>query len=200
MGVFYSQHFHTGYFVRGVKESEGMNKIFRCGNLVWLGTQEQQLNTQSRRKHHMKKFLAIATTVAIVAMTGSAFAATTSTNLSVNASVSAACVAATTTNIDFGTLDPINDAATTLASGKTSAGLINVKCTQGTSYTLSTPATATIANGANSITYTPVYSAAANSGLVAGTNHTIDASVDKTAYATAPAGAYTGTLTVTVTY
>jgi spore coat protein U-like protein len=148
----------------------------------------------------MKKLTAIAAAVAIVAMAGSAFAAQTSTNLSVSASVSAACAATTTTNIDFGALDPVNDPATTTASGKVSAGVINVKCTQGTSYALSTPATATIANGANNITYTPVYSAAANSGLVAGVNHTIDASVAKAAYASAPVGAYAGTLTVTVTY
>jgi len=40
----------------------------------------------------------------------------------------------------------------------------------------------------------------ANDGAVAGKSYTIDASVDKTAYATAPAGAYTGNLTVTVNY
>ncbi len=149
----------------------------------------------------MKKITAIAVAAAIVAMAGSAMAATTSAILDVNASVSSVCTASTVTSIDFGTLDPINDGATTLASSKTSAGVIQVKCTQGASYALSAPASATIANGGNTITYTPVLpSVPANDGLVAGRNYTIDASVAKAAYASAPAGAYTGTLTVTVTY
>lgn len=151
----------------------------------------------------MKTLLAITAAVAITAMAGSAFAAdTTSANLNVKASVSSVCVAVAGTEINFGTLDPIDGPPITTASLATggTAGVINVKCTQDTGYTLSTPATATIANGATTIVYTPSYSGATNSGTVAGADHTIDASVNKTAYATAPTGAYTGTLTVTVTY
>jgi spore coat protein U-like protein len=149
----------------------------------------------------MKKLLAIIAATAITTVAGTAMAATTSTDLTVKASVVAACKASTTTNIDFGNLDPINDAGTTLASSKTSAGKILVECTQGVNYTLTSPATATIANGANTIIYTPVMpTVPANDGAVAGKSYAIDASVDKTAYATAPAGAYTGNLTVTVNY
>ena len=149
----------------------------------------------------MKKLLAIIAATAITTVAGTAMAATTSTDLTVKASVAAACTATTDTNIDFGALNPLTDSATTLASTKTSAGVIVVKCTQGTSYTLSAPATATIANGANTISYTPVMPIVpANDGAVAGKNYTIDASVAKVDYASAPAGAYTGNLTVTVTY
>ena len=148
----------------------------------------------------MKKLISIAAAAALVAMAGSAFAAAT-TDLTVSASVSAACTASTTTQIDFGALDPINDGATTLASAKTSAGKISVKCTQGTNYSITAPASATIANGANTIAYTPIMPAVgANEGVVAGKDYTIDASVAKVAYASAPAGAYSGSLTVTVTY
>lgn len=149
----------------------------------------------------MKKILAIMAVAGITVCAGTAMAATTSTDLTVKASVLAACTATTTTNIDFGNLDPINDSATTLASSKTSAGVIQVKCTQGTGYTITAPATATIAKGADTISYTPVMpTVPANDGSVTGKNYTIDASVAKTAYASAPSGAYTGSLTVTVNY
>jgi spore coat protein U-like protein len=150
----------------------------------------------------MKKILAIITVAAITAMAGSAMAATTSTDLTVSASVSEVCTAVTNTNIDFGNLDPVGDPATTSTATKTGAtrGVINVKCTQGTGYKLSAPATATIANGGDTITYTPVVPLADFTGIVAGTSHTIDATVDKSAYASVPTGAYAGTLTVTVTY
>lgn len=152
----------------------------------------------------MKKVSAFAAVAALMAMAGTAMAATTSTNLTVSASVAAACTATTATNIDFGALDPINDPATSSTATKAGAtrGEILVKCTQGANYTLTAPASATIANtGGDLITYTPVLpTVPANDGLVAGRNYMIDAQVNKTAYSAAPAGAYTGTLTVTVNY
>ena len=144
----------------------------------------------------MKKLLAIITAAAITAMAGTAMAAdTTSTNLTVNASVAAACTATTNTNIDFGALNPLTDPTTTLASSKTSAGEIVVKCTQGTNYTLSAPATATIANWGQTPSPIPLlFPLSLRMMVLLPVNpHTIDASVDKTAYASAPAGAYTGT-------
>lgn len=152
----------------------------------------------------MKKVLAIAAAASLLAMAGTAMAATTTTDLTVSASVSAACTATTTTNIDLGALDPINDPATSSTATKTGAtrGQILVKCTQGANYTLSAPSTATIANtGGDLITYTPIVpTVPVNDGLVAGRSYMIDAQVAKAAYAAAPAGAYTGNLTVTVTY
>ena len=146
----------------------------------------------------MKKLISIAAAAALLAFAGSAFAAATSTNLTVSASVAAACTASTTTQINFGALDPINGAAITNA-----AGAILVNCTQGTGYTLTAPATETIANTHTGelISYTPSTPAVpANDGAVAGKPYVISASVAKTAYANAPAGAYSGTLTVTVNY
>ena len=150
----------------------------------------------------MKKLMAIIAASAITAMAGTAMAATTTTDLSVSATVAEVCTATTNTNIDFGALNPLTDPATTSTATKTGAtrGVITVSCTEGTDYSLSAPATATIAYGTDTITYSPLVPGGTFTGSVAGAPHTIDASVDKTAYAAAPAGAYTGTLTVTVTY
>jgi spore coat protein U-like protein len=156
----------------------------------------------TRRKNNMKKLLAITAAAALMAMAGTAMAATTTTNLTVEANVLAACTATKNTDIDFGDLNPLTDPATSNTSTKAGAtrGQITVNCTAGTSYSLSGPASATMAQGMDTITYSPVIPTTSFTGSVAGASHFIDAEVTKTAYASAPSGAYTGTLTVTVTY
>ena len=151
----------------------------------------------------MKKLLAIIAATAITTMAGTAMAATTTANLTVSAFVSEVCTAVKNQDINFGNLDPVDDPAITSTATKTGAtrGVINVKCTQGTLYTLAADASPTIANvGGDTIAYTPVVPTAEFTGIVTGTSHTIDASVNKDAYADVPTGAYTGNLTVTVTY
>jgi spore coat protein U-like protein len=150
----------------------------------------------------MKKILAIITAAAITAMAGAAMAAETSTTLQVDADVLAVCTAVTDSNIDFGDLNPLNDSPTSNTATKTGAtrGQITVKCTDGTDYTLDAPSTATMAQGLDTITYTPILPSSVSPGSVAGTQYYIDAEVNKTAYESVPTGAYTGTLTVTVTY
>ncbi|WP_284694548.1 spore coat protein U domain-containing protein [Geomonas sp. Red32] len=149
----------------------------------------------------MKKLISVVTAAALVAFAGSAFAASTTATVSVSATVAASCTASTNTNISFGTLDPILDGATTTASSKSGAGQILVQCTQGTNYTFTAPGSVNMLNGTNTIAFTPVLpTIPANDGAVAGKTYTIDASVAKTAYASVPAGAYTGNLVVTINY
>lgn len=151
----------------------------------------------------MKKLLAIAAVAALLAMAGTALAAD-STTVTVEATVLDACTVITDTNIDFGELDPIAGPATTTASSDGIAGVVTVTCTNGTPYSLSGPAapvTMTLNGaGSNPISYTPVVPTGSFAGSMSGNNHTIDATVAKTAYANVPAGSYSGNLTITVTY
>ncbi|HOP39443.1 MAG TPA: spore coat protein U domain-containing protein [Geobacteraceae bacterium] len=153
----------------------------------------------------MKKILAILAAVGLMAAAGTAMAAD-STDLLVEAEVLAACSVETVDNIDFGDLDPINDPATTTASTAPtgSAGSVRVTCTNLTSYSLgATPASPTMTlngGGTNPIAYTPVFTAGPFTAGTSADIRTIDATVAKTAYETAPAGAYSGQLTITVSY
>ncbi len=151
----------------------------------------------------MKKVLAIIAAAAVLAMAGTAMAATTTTNLTVSATVDSVCTASTVTNIDFGTLNPLTDPATSNTATKTGAtrGEIRVACTAGTSYTFSADnaPVMTRSGGSETIAYTPVLPTPL-AGSVLGTTYNVDAQVQKTAYDAAPAGAYQGTLTVTLTY
>lgn len=151
----------------------------------------------------MKKLLAITAAAAVIAMAGTAMAATTTTNLTVSAKVDSVCTASTVTNIDFGTLNPLTDPATSNTATKTGAtrGQISVACTAGTSYsfTADNAPVMTRTLGTETIAYTAVLPTPV-AGSVAGTTYYVDAEVQKTAYEAAPAGAYSGNLTVTVTY
>lgn len=151
----------------------------------------------------MKKILALLAGAALMATAGTAMAAD-STTLTVEAEVLGVCSVVTDTNIDFGNLDPINDPANTTASSNGTAGSVIVTCTNGTSYSLLGP-TATVAmtldgGGSNPIEYTPTIPAGTFTGSMSGVSHTIDATVEKTAYQSVPAGSYTGDLTITVSY
>jgi spore coat protein U-like protein len=151
----------------------------------------------------MKKLLAIMAVAALMGTTGTAMAAD-STTVTVEATVLDACTVATDTNIQFGALDPI-DGLDTTASDVGGAGAVTVTCTNGTPYSIAGPgsAVAMTLNGDGStspITYTPDVPTGPFVGSMNGNNHTIDATVLKTAYLNAPAGSYSGNLTITVTY
>lgn len=147
----------------------------------------------------MKKIVSIAAAVAVVAMAGSAFAAATTASLTTNAVVLAACKATAGASISFGNLDPVNDPATKNASTK---GTVLVQCTEGTGYTFGYDNTATMQVGGAGVAIPvyPVADLAPVAGTVAGTTYNVDAQVKVADYASAPAGAYTGTYTLTVNY
>lgn len=79
----------------------------------------------------MSKLLTGILAVSLLAgLTGSALAATATANLQVTATVSAACTA-TATDLAFGTYNPISG-----ANKDSSAGAVNVTCTNGTDYNI----------------------------------------------------------------
>ena len=150
----------------------------------------------------MKKIVSIAAAVAVVAMAGSAFAAgSTTASLTTSATVLAACKATPGDTIDFGTLDPINDTLPT--KNAATKGTVTVQCTDGTAYGFAYDNAATMQVGGAGVAI-PVYPVAdlpaVNVGTVAGTTHSVDAQVKLADYANAPAGAYTGTYTLTINY
>ena len=91
----------------------------------------------------MKRTVLIAAILTAITITaGSAFAATQTANLVINATVIQNCVI-TTTPLDFGNYDPVvANAATDKA--ETTAGVVNVACTKG-----STGLRIDLGNGAN---------------------------------------------------
>jgi len=147
----------------------------------------------------MKKLISMTAAAAVLVMAGSAFAAATSTSLTTSATVTAVCKATAGASIAFGTLDPVNDPATKNATTK---GTVQVQCTEGTAYTFAYDAAAKMQVGGAGVAI-PIYPVAdlvPVAGTVAGTTYNVDAQVKVADYANAPAGAYTGTYTLTVNY
>lgn len=153
----------------------------------------------------MKKLLAITAAVAITAMAGSAFAASTTTSVAVSANITGACTVASAGSIAYGALDP-------LAGGVVVAAVTQpvVHCTNGLGVTITDDvgsnelgAQARMSNGGTGlISYGFSYTAAQTGAgsatalpiALAGANL---ATVD---YATAPAGTYGDTITLTLTF
>lgn len=151
---------------------------------------------------------------AVVLLPVAAFPATTSSTLLVNATVTTACIVATLP-VAFGSYSPTAGTATT------GAGTITVTCTAGTPYKVgldqgaasgATVTTRKMANGANLLPYGLYQDSgyATNWGNTPGTdtvNKTATVTADAiTVYgsipsgATVPAGVYTDTVNVTVSY
>ena len=153
----------------------------------------------------MKKLLTITAVAAFVAMAGSAFAATQTTSVAVSATITGACTVTSGGSIAYGTLDP-------LAGGVKTPTVIQpeVHCTNGLSVAITddkglhaSGAQANMSNGASgTIPYTFGY-AAAPTGAGSATALAINLSGNDLAtvdYATAPAGAYADTITLTLTF
>ncbi len=133
---------------------------------------------------------------------GNAMAATT--NVTVNATVSEACIASTTTNIIIGAIDPTTETLTISSATHTAStsGLINVICTAGTDVTFSAPASATLtggSSGSDTMDITPVVPTTTETPGILGDNYDVDATVAYSEYSAASAGGYVGSFTVTVT-
>lgn len=166
-----------------------------------------------------KRLLKLVIAGALIVPVGSAFAAptTTTTTFGASATVTSTCTVSAA-NLSFGNVDPLVNATTATAAQAD----ITVTCTKGTTYDvgldagLATGATVTtraMTSGANTLSYglfsesthTTNWGNTVNTDTVSGTG--TGASQILTVYGqipsgqnTTPAGAYTDTITVTVTY
>jgi spore coat protein U-like protein len=154
----------------------------------------------------MKKLLAITAAVAVVTMAGSAFAASATTTVAVSASITGACTVASAGSIAYGALDP-------LTGGAVSAVVTQpvVKCTTGLSVAIADDlglhegggTQAKMSDGGTgSINYAFGHAANATglgsaSSLPIALTGTALATAD---YASAPAGSYADTITLTLTF
>ena len=138
----------------------------------------------------MKKILVLAAAIALVSST--AFAAGTAT-LNVTATVTATC-SITGGTLAFGAIDPLVGAAV----GANATG-VTVTCSNGTGFTVSDNSAANpLANGASTIPFTLGY-IATGTGTGAAAPLAISGTIAANTYDTALAGAYTSSVTLTVT-
>jgi spore coat protein U-like protein len=140
----------------------------------------------------MTKKVILLTAVLVFALAATAMAAGTAT-LNVTATVQAICtVAGSPGTIDFGSIDPSNPGP--IAGVVTSP---TVTCTNGTAFTVDKTAnTYTLDDGGgNTFTYTVSGEIVDGNGTGAPVAILTGASVTQAQYGTAPAGAYTDTLT-----
>jgi hypothetical protein len=110
-----------------------------------------------------------------------------SNTLTATATVQSVCNFTTTTSaLAFGAIDPTGAAAVTASTS------IAYACTAGTTPVLTMPAGGTMTSGANNLPFS-----LANTDTGTGIN--ITGSVAQADYSVAPAGAYSGTVTYTIT-
>jgi spore coat protein U-like protein len=153
----------------------------------------------------MKKLLAITAAVAVVTMAGSAFAASATTTVAVSASITGACTVASAGSIAYGALDP-------LTGGAVSAVVTQpvVKCTNGLSVAITDDlglhevgSQAKMSDGGTG-TINYAFGHAPNAtGLGSASNLPIALTGTALAtadYASAPAGTYADTITLTLTF
>lgn len=156
----------------------------------------------------------ICAAISALSWAGSAHAATDTDTFQVTATVVASCDV-DAADLGFGNYDPVS------ATPQDATGSMVVRCTNGTGYTIAmnagagsgaTVASRHMTSGGNALTYSLYRDAARNTvwgentgvNTVAGTGN--GAAQNLTIYAripaqqTAPAGAYTDTVTVTLTY
>ena len=146
----------------------------------------------------MKKLIAIAAAAAIVAMAGTAMAAG-SADLDVTANITASCTVSGGT-LAFGALDPLTAPVVTQTTND-----VEVTCTNGTGYTLSTTGNkgtagnlGTLNNGTSTINYTISYTATGTgTGLPVAVP--ITGTIAAGTYNTATPGSYTDTIEINVT-
>jgi spore coat protein U-like protein len=138
----------------------------------------------------MKKILVLAAAIALVS--SSAFAAGSAT-LTVSATVTDTCTI-TGGTLGFGALDPLVSAAV----GPVAAAGVTVTCSNGTAFTVTDDAAANpLANGASTIPFTLAH-AGSGTGTGVAAPYAINGNIAAGSYATALAGAYTSTVTLSV--
>jgi len=154
-----------------------------------------------------KRILSIASIFGFLWVTaGYAYAATSTSALNVSATVISSCSVKSVTNIAFGNYDP-----TVTATPTDAAGDFTFKCTKNTPYDLYVTGTRTMTNGTDTLNY-ELYTDTARTALwpsatpgVTGTSTSNGNDLRNvygriTAAQNVGAGAYTGSVTVTVQY
>lgn len=149
----------------------------------------------------MKRFLVTVVVMFVVATAGGAIAATITPQVNVAGNVTGKCNIVTSPGDITFTIDP------------SSAGPINavvgvqpvIKCSKNHPYTIGCTSTNTfnLKNGVDLIPYSftcPANGSGLGFGAAAGITMAIGGQVVATDYADAPVGAYTDTVTITVTY
>lgn len=142
------------------------------------------------------KLAALALALTGIFAAGNALAASQDATVNVSATVQATCKVNSGGSLDFGTLDPVNDTGTTSATATNPS----ITCTNGTGFTVGDNSAAyKLTSGSNSFGYSMTFPAS-GTGTGAAQDLAITGSVAATAYASAPAGSYTDTVTLTVNY
>jgi spore coat protein U-like protein len=138
----------------------------------------------------MKKLLTITAAAAVMAMAGNAMALGTA-NLTVQASIVAACSVDAPTALDFGVLD-----ATIAGASKSTTTPVNVHCTKGTAPVL-TATNPAMGNGTDTIAYTLTFPAvAASTGVTQVV--TVTGDIAAGGFFMKSSGSYTNTAVITV--
>jgi spore coat protein U-like protein len=156
----------------------------------------------------MKSLIVLATFALAVPM----FAAQKTSDITVNASVSAVCTITTATNLDFGSYDPVVANAST-AKDESAPATVSVACTKNTPGVVVDFASSggTMTFGANNLTFnlfqdsghgTAFGSGVAGKSLTFGTKAAqgVDIYGQIPANQDVPAGGYSGTVTARVNY
>lgn len=145
--------------------------------------------------------------LAVLAMGGTAMAATATSNLTVTANVTNGCRIDSVTNVAFGSYDP-----TSAADNIAGSGSIVSRCTKNTTYRIYVTGTRVMINGVNNLNFelysdtgrTAVFPStfAGASPSTSASNAPVPTNVygKITALQDVPAGAYSATLTATVEY
>jgi len=166
-----------------------------------------KIETNAKEVKKLKKILVLLVVMAFMSIAVSAFAATTTQNLLVSASVANSCRITSVTDVNFSTpYDP-----TDASPNDSGQGDFTFSCTRGTNYDLYITGTRQMTNGTDNLSY-QLYQEAARSNTwpaalpgVAGTSAN-NAPVTVGIYGRIAAGqdvgagAYNGTVVITVEY
>lgn len=154
----------------------------------------------------MKKLMLIVIGLVLILSTVSAMAQTDTTALTASATVMGSCRLTSVTNLDFGTYDPTNP-----ANDDDGVGDFTFRCTRGTNYDLYISGVRTMTDGTDTLNYdlyqdisrATVWAAASpgTTGISANNAPNITNIYGRIpALQDVQAGAYSGTVTVTVEY
>ena len=154
----------------------------------------------------MKKLMLIVIGLVLILSTVSAIAQTDTTALTASATVMGSCRLTSVTNLDFGTYDPTNP-----ANDDDGVGDFTFRCTRGTNYDLYISGVRTMTDGTDTLNYdlyqdisrATVWAAASpgTTGISANNAPNITNIYGRIpALQDVQAGAYSGTVTVTVEY
>ncbi len=154
----------------------------------------------------MKKLMLIVIGLVLILSTVSAIAQTDTTALTASATVMGSCRLTSVTNLDFGTYDPTNP-----ANDDDGVGDFTFRCTRGTNYDLYISGVRTMTDGTDTLNYDLYQDISRATVWAAASPGTTGISANNAPNTTniygripalqdVQAGAYSGTVTVTVEY